>query len=582
MASKDIESVLLKCSFLENINFCEFKNYKRLGYGMIFKARIVIEKGISLPIIICISEKWYRDLIDIYVEEYDKIDFLPHIDNEGKICLFELEGVLIDQNLQGILIASLVRAKDILTDGLSGTNRYDFLDEFELYWGQLPGHRPLKFDVPLSEVSRMIKCTFERPSQRKKEKQFEYLKRLHSVPFYASKDSETLKRWNLKKASIINAAYFVISPDMNIFPPDIRKTVSIEYLNDLLKWVSVRDISNILLKLHSNIVLIFAIKQPRGTLNFAGFYIESGKLEKEDDRYCFKKVSGLQPLEVRRADKQFLMMRTVQENKNANKKVLVIGCGSIGGYLIWELAKSGFEDLTIVDHDSLSDENIFRHLLGMEYVSMYKCVAMEEYIRKNIPGVSIKSLAEKCEDVILDEDIRLVDYDMIISATGNHNLNRWLNSYIFNNKIDIPVIYAWNEVYGIGNHVAYFRYGNIGCYDCLFGRDEQTGEIYDKSSYCKSGQKVVQNAGGCGKTYVPYGDAISLKTVLLCLDIIGDVFDGKLITNLFISVKGDDSFFRKQGLEVSGRYNRQKESIKRLTGEQLLNAECGVCSGNRS
>lgn len=580
MTSRDIESVLLECSFLENINFCEFRQYKSLNYKMIFKVQMIVNEEKNIPIVICISEKWYRDLIDIYVENYNKIDFLPHIDNEGKICLFELEGVLIDQNLQGILIESLIRARDILTDGFSGSNKEDFLDEFELYWGQLPGHRFLKFDVPLLGTSQTIKCTFERILQRKKEKQFEYFKRLHSTPIYAGKDPETLKRWNLKKASVINSAYFVISPDMNIFPPDIRKAISIEYLNDLLKWVSLKEVSEILLKLHSNIVIIFAIKQPRGTLNFAGFYLEGGRLEKNDDKYLFRNVSGLQPLEVRRVDKQFLMMRTAQAGEDTNKKILVVGCGSIGGYLIWELVKSGFEDLTIVDNDSLSDENIFRHLLGMEYVSMYKCVAMEEYIRKNIPGVSIKSLSEKCEDVVLDEDISLKDYDMIISATGNHNFNRWLNSYINNNKIDIPVVYAWNEVYGIGNHVAYFRYGNSGCYDCLFGRDDQTEEIYDKSSYCKSGQKVVQNAGGCGKTYVPYGDVISIKTVLLCLDIIKDVFAGKLETNLLVSAKGDDSFFKKQGLEISGRYYRQKESIKRLTGEQLLNTECGVCSGN--
>lgn len=580
MTSRDIESVLLECSFLENINFCEFRQYKSLNYKMIFKAQMIINEEKNISIVICISEKWYRDLIDIYIENYDKIDFLPHIDKEGKICLFELEGILIDLNLQGILIESLIRAKDILTDGFSETNREDFLDEFELYWGQLPGHRSLKLDVPLSETSQIIKYTFERCLQRKKEKQFDYYKRLHSATIYAGKDSESLRRWNLKNTSIINAAYFVISPDVNIYPPDIRQAISIEYLNELLKWVSVKEISDILLRIHSNKVIVFAIKQPRGILNFAGFYVEGGKIEKNNDRYWFQNVSRLQPLEVRRVDKQFLMMRTAQTDEVTNKKILVVGCGSIGGYLIWELAKSGFEDLTIVDNDSLSDENIFRHLLGMEYVSMYKCVAMEEYIRKNIPRVSIKSLAEKCEDVVLDEYISLKEYDMIISVTGNHNFNRWLNSYMFNNKIDIPVVYAWNEVYGIGNHVAYFRYGNSGCYDCLFGRDDQTGEIYDKSSYCKSGQKVVQNAGGCGKTYVPYGDVISLKTVLLCLDIIKDVFAGKLETNLLVSAKGDDSFFRKKGLEISGRYYRQKESIKRLTGEQLLNTECGVCSDN--
>ena len=81
-------------------------------------------------------------------------------------------------------------------------------------------------------------------------------------------------------------------------------------------------------------------------------------------------------------------------------------------------------------------------------------------------------------------------------------------------RINTPVIYAWNEVYGIGNHVAYFKYDNEACYECFFGRDEETGELYDKTSYCASGQKITKNAGRCGKNYVPYGDVISIKTVL--------------------------------------------------------------------
>lgn len=580
MDSVDIKSVLLSCRFLETMSVCEYKNYKEQNYEIVYRAKLVINKENTVSIIICIPEKWYRDLIDIYVENYNEINFMPHVDSKGKICLFDLEGVLIDQNIQGIVIESLVRAKDILEKGFLGTNADDFLDEFELYWGQLPGHRFLKFDVPVSETSQIIKCTFERTSQRKKEKQSEYFKRMHSVVIYAGNDSQILKKWNLKKTSIINAAYFVISPDTDIFPPDIRKKLPIEYLNNLLKWISPKESSDILSKLHLNRVIIFAIRQPRGNTNLIGFYIEGGRLEKENDIYWFKDAGVLQPLEVCRADKKFLMMRTAQPNEDTNKKILIIGCGSIGGYLVWELVKSGFEDLMIVDDDFLSDENIFRHLLGMEYVSKYKCVAIEEYIRKNIPEVSIRSLAEKCEEAVLERDIELEEYDMIISATGNHNLNRWINSYIFKNKIGVPVIYAWNEVYGIGNHVAYFKYGNKGCYNCLFGRTDQTGELYDKSSYCKPGQKIVQSAGGCGKAYVPYGDTISLKTVLLCLDVIKNVFSGKLETNLLVSMKGEDSFFRTQGFETSGRYFRQKENIKTLTGDQILNTECGVCGDN--
>lgn len=209
----------------------------------------------------------------------------------------------------------------------------------------------------------------QKPSQRKKEKQSEYLKRIRSSTIYVGKDANDLKRWKLEKTSIINAAYFVISPDADIYPPDIRKPISLEFLNDLLNYVSSKDSLNILPGLSKNKVIIFAIKQPKGILNFVGILAEDGRLEKNDDRYFLSSASRLQPLVVHRSDKKYLMMRTAQPDINSKKKILVIGCGSIGGYLTYELAKTGFEDTTIVDDDYLFAENIFRHILGMEYVS---------------------------------------------------------------------------------------------------------------------------------------------------------------------------------------------------------------------
>ena len=250
-------------------------------------------------------------------------------------------------------------------------------------------------------------------------------------------------------------------------------------------------------------------------------YIKGGMLKETS----LEKVEELQPLLMERADKKFLMKRvTEQDSENYKNRILIIGCGSVGGHVICELAKAGYEDLTIVDYEKLTEENIFRHVLGMEYVNRYKCEALNTYIQKNIPEVKITTLAERIEDAIIEEDIVFEDYNLIISATGNHNLNRWVNSWILDNKIEVPVVYLWNEVYGIGNHVAYIKYGNCGCYECFFDRDEETGELYDKTSYCKRGQIITESAGGCGKTYVPYGNLVSLKTMLLCLKMVKRYF----------------------------------------------------------
>lgn len=578
----DVKSVLAECKIIRNINVLKENTFNACSYELIFKSDLVVDENNQIPIVVCIPEKWNQNLIDVYVEKIYEISFLPHIDNKGKLCLFETEGILIDWDLPGILFQSLFRAYSILKAGISGKNRGDFIEEFELYWSQLPEGRITHFVVPETESSQTVKCILKTVLQRKKEKQSKYLKRLNSSAIYVGKSSESLKRWKLSNETILNAAYFVVSPQNYIFPPDIRKPVSLNYLNNLLKNVPKQDVSKILSGLSRNKVILFAIKQPTGITNYIGFFVKGGRLEKQQEKYVLNNVELLQPLVVIRADKKYLLKRTSEKESEINKKkILVAGCGSIGGHLICELARAGYEDITIVDDDILTEENIFRHVLGMEYVSKYKCVALEEYIRKNIPEVSVKSLVEKFEDAVMEEDLELISFDLIISATGNHNLNRWINSFVMEHRIHTPVIYAWNEIYGIGNHVAYFEYNNEACYECLFGRNEENGELYDKSSYCASGQKITENAGGCGKNYVPYGDVNSLKTVLMCLDVVKAVFEKKVESNILISAKGDACYFINQGLKTSGRYSRQKENVKRLTGNQFVNRECGVCNGNR-
>lgn len=570
---------LQKCEIIKKIFKRNEKCYKGNHYELCFECELSINEEETRLIVVCIPQKWHQDLVDIYFALYDG-KFIPHVESDGKICLFEKEGILIDHNLEGILVQSIFRAKDIILDGILDKNIDDFIDEFELYWKQLPECRTAKFVVPDIENNQIVKSSFRKIVQQKKERQSAYFRRQHLTTIYIGKDMEALKQWNLQNSTLINAAYFVISPTENIYPPDIRKPVSIEYFNKLLRMVPSGDVANIWHKLSRNRIFIFELRQPRGNKNFIGFYLVGGILVAESNYLKITNVEKIQPVMIYRTDKKYLMMRTSDMSLLQRKKrILIVGCGSIGGYVISELAKSGFEDLTIVDNDILTEENIFRHILGMEYIAKYKCVALEEYIQKNIPKVLIKSLADRIEDAIEDESITFNEYDIIISATGNHNINRWINSYMMKNKVDSPIIYAWNEIYGIGNHVAYFKYGNKGCYECLFARDEETNEIYDKSSYCAKGQKVVSNIG-CGKSFVPYGNLISQKTMLILMDVLSEVISGKIKDNTLISMKGDNSYFTEMKLKSSERYKRQDENIKRLVGNQFWNKQCGECGDN--
>lgn len=576
----EIKSVLRECEVLKNINVLDDKKFKKFSYEQIIKANLIINSKKKLAITICIPKMWYENLIDIYVDNYEDLPFIPHISRNGKICLFDVEGCLIDKNLGGIIVQSLFRAKDILEKGFSGENSDDFIEEFELYLSELQNVRQAKFVVPESKQDMMIKCQYKIIKQNKKEKYAQYVKRVNESVYYLGEGSKELERWEQERTCIKNAAYFLVYPTSTIYPPDTRKHISLDYINSLLEYTS-SETTKMLLKLSNEKIILFAVNQPNGVCNYVGFLVTGGVIKKIEHKYYFKSCETIQPIVIRRADKEYMLMRTKEKGIVKKKKILVIGCGSIGGHLINELVKAGYEDLTIVDDDVLTEENIFRHVLGMEYVALPKCDALANYIKRNIPDVLIKPLKEKADEAILEEDLELDDYDMVVSAVGNHNFNRWLNEYVISKQLKVPIIYAWNEVCGIGNHVAYFKVGNKSCYECLFERDEYTGEIYDKTAYCGRGQKIVHNSGGCGKSYVPYGNTISIKTVLICLDVIRDIFENNVDDNMLISMKGDKSYFTSKGLETSTRYLNQKEQVKKLFGKEFANCKCGVCNGDR-
>lgn len=576
----EIKSVLMECEILENINILGVKKFKMFSYELIIKADLIINIKNKVAITICIPKMWYENLIDIYIDKYDNLPFMPHINQRGKICLFELEGCLIDRNLVGIIIQSLFRARSILEKGFLGENSEDFIEEFELYISELQSVRQAKFVVPKLKQDMLLKCKSKDTKQNRKERYAEFMQKKNQLIYYLGESSKELERWDEQRTSIKNAAYFLIYPKRIIYPPDIREHISLDYLNLLLKYTPSKS-GKILLKLPNEKVIVFAINQPNGVCNYLGFSITGGVIKKIDQKYYFESCKTIKPIVIRRVDKEYMLMRTKETAITKQKKILVIGCGSIGGHLINELVKSGYDDLTIVDDDILTEENIFRHVLGMEYVSSSKCDALENYIRRNIPDASIKPLKEKAEEAILEEDLELDEYDMVISAVGNHNFNRWLNEYVMSKQLKVPIIYAWNEVYGIGNHVAYFKIGNKACYECLFGRDDYSGEIYDKTAYCRRGQNIVYNSGGCGKSYVPYGNTISIKTVLLCLDMIRNIFENNVNDNMLISMKGDNNYFVSKGLEVSPRYLNQENQIKKLFGKEFFNCKCGVCNGDK-
>lgn len=527
-----------------------------------FKMKVRLEK---IGIVMAIPSDWERSLIDLYIEEYFSIDFIPHMYKYGHLCLYDLEGILINVNYKGLIYESIERLEKTLIDGIEGFNKEDFITEFNAYWNQLNNIGVIRASISLEDKLKKIK----------------YIKnnKLNDDKFNLSA-ADTIEELNrlTHNGTVKNGVYINIKSKEFIYPPDWRHELTISYVNQLLKYGEIdARVINPLINNHE-LLLFINIIQPNGVNTPIAVIIKNYNKKLNGKNKLFQLNIGckITPLGVLRNDSDYILNRGGAITDIKDKKVLIIGCGSIGGYLISEIVKTGISNLCIVDNDILSTDNIYRHLLGLEFVGGYKTKAIIKHLIKNIPYLNIRSYEKHIENLIEDYEIDFEEFDLIISATGNHNVNRRINRYLKNNNVSTPTIYLWNEVLGIGNHALFIDIKNSGCFECIIAKDEEG--VFDRTSYCKRGQVFSKKYNGCHSTFLPFGSIHSLKTVCIGIELALKYFNGEIKENILISQKGDDTYLKHEGLLTSDRYKNQKNEVWRLRGSDFVNSKCNICS----
>ena len=96
--------------------------------------------------------------------------------------------------------------------------------------------------------------------------------------------------------------------------------------------------------------------------------------------------------------------------------VAVFGLGGVGGYVVEALARSGVGQLTLVDHDTLSETNINRQVLALtSTVGQYKAEAAAARCRDIDPSIVVHPICATY-DAAHREDFFTARYDYIVDA----------------------------------------------------------------------------------------------------------------------------------------------------------------------
>ena len=216
--------------------------------------------------------------------------------------------------------------------------------------------------------------------------------------------------------------------------------------------------------------IVISLPEESGNVLF-GFRVHFSNKKKEKlEKVIAAKV---EPVYVKRIDRSYMLQRSGAENDISSKSILLLGCGSIGGYIANNLCQLGIGSIDILDNDVFTKENVHRHFLGFDALvgkTHSKAILLKNRLEEMYPYADIDSLDYKDRSVenYLSDTRRLSKYDLIISALGEPTLNIEINRILYEEQIDTPFICCFNEPYGIGGHAIVSNITRHTCLRCLY------------------------------------------------------------------------------------------------------------------
>ncbi len=150
----------------------------------------------------------------------------------------------------------------------------------------------------------------------------------------------------------------------------------------------------------------------------------------------------------------------------SDSSVFIVGLGSGGSYITWELAKLGIMNFTLMDHDRLEVANVVRHMAGVSDVGRRKTKVMTDMIHDKNPYANVRTHETKVSWDNIDalrEIIRASD--LVIVALDNREGRVIMNKVCV--EENTPCVFAGAFQRAHGGQVLRVRPGESPCYQCF-------------------------------------------------------------------------------------------------------------------
>ena len=218
-----------------------------------------------------------------------------------------------------------------------------------------------------------------------------------------------------------------------------------------------------------------------------------------------------------------------------SKRVVILGCGSVGSLVAMELARAGVGNFVLADPDTMEYHNICRHQCGIEDVGSLKVNALSKKLKNINPTINIKTFDGIIQNIPKEmlDDFCVPGDTIFVGCADNRTADVYSNRISIYYKAAFLSIGFWERAFA-GEIFYHIPGRNMPCYECALGTGGNLSARAEANHHVYSNQENTE-----GLKFEPgisvdinFITSIGIKLIIDILNIGNTEYRPRLLNNL--------------------------------------------------
>lgn len=508
----------------------------------------------------------------------------PHVESDGRLCIIEDVDELDHNKPTGIIKAVLTGAAEVLEEGFAGRNEDDFRDEFLSYWDPTAKGPTVYSLADPCGSSRRVKLWSAGKN------------------YFAAEDRRSLNNWLQNRTGRGLAEGEACKPGLILwfdqpllpkeYPSNPAELCALAdkiggNAPDLLRRYLAEDVCDrlVLLGAQSKNGPCFAAvtiqPHPSHRRNSVRTRRKGNPAKAEPSVILAEVLRGtLIRHRVERVDPHLIHGRDNNPELEVllASKVIILGCGSLGGYIARTLAQAGVGEIVLIDPEVFEPANPSRHVLGGECAHGFKAQALAVKLRREFPHARFEHHNKSWQKVADKNPKQFQQADLVISTIGSWSHEGEFNARQVSLMHPSSTLYAWTEPFGAAAHAVVIG-GAGGCLGCgltAFGEP-----VFKVAQFAGT---TLKQMAACGSYFQPYGASEINSAANLAVDLAIDHLLDRAPAGSYRVLSARENIVVKNGGAWAPEWqkltlNRPSAALVELMWQK--NEVCGECGRNK-